>query len=70
MSKIINRAYENYLMREQKMNKKNSNMQRERKASTGLLAPRVVRKTDKPNVQANQHQAIFDAIEMIRNRGS
>lgn len=71
MTQAVKRAYMNYLNNEQKYEKHNNkkNMA-EQSAATGLLAPRTNRNNQKSKSSADEFQSIYDAIQMIRNRGS
>jgi len=72
MAQAVKRAYMNYLNNEQKYEKRNNNKKNmaEQRAATGLLAPRTNRNNQKSKSSADEFQSIYDAIQMIRNRGS
>lgn len=70
MTQAIKRTYMNYLDREKKYEKRNKKNKTEQSAAKGLLAPRTARATNNTNVKADDFQPVFDAIQMIRNRGS
>lgn len=71
MTQAIKRAYMNYLNREQKYEKRNKKNMTEQNAAKGLLAPRTARASNNSSpAKVDEFQPVFDAIQMIRNRGS
>lgn len=72
MTQAIKRAYMNYLNTEQKYERRNKkSMAEQGAAAKGLLAPRTARATNNnKQSKVDEFQPVFDAIQMIRNRGS